>query len=161
MSNSVRSYIALGSNLEEPIQQIKTAINELNQLNNTQFHSVSSLYSSTPMGPAGQPDYINAVAALDTTLSPHELLNALQIIEHKHGRKRTIRWGARTLDLDILLYGEERVNTDDLTIPHIGMRERSFVLYPLAEIAPELVLPSGDKLKQVLETCSEDGLTRL
>ncbi|MEX0614985.1 MAG: 2-amino-4-hydroxy-6-hydroxymethyldihydropteridine diphosphokinase, partial [Methylophaga sp.] len=103
------AYIGLGSNLEAPAEQIKTALTDLQSLPATQLLKTSSLYASPPMGPQDQPDYINAVALLDTTLSAHDLLNALQAIEQQHGRQRKRHWGERTLDLDILLYGQQMI----------------------------------------------------
>ena len=122
-------YIGLGSNLQNPLQQIKTAINDLQSLAGVTIITVSSLYQSPPMGPADQPDYINAVISLETSLSPHQLLDALQSVEQLHGRERKRHWGERTLDLDILLYGDQILDDERLTIPHPGMHERAFVLY--------------------------------
>jgi 2-amino-4-hydroxy-6-hydroxymethyldihydropteridine diphosphokinase len=121
----------------------------------------SSLYHSAPMGPQDQPDYVNAVMAVATALSPMELLRTLQGIENSHGRVRAERWGARTLDLDILLYGEQVIELPDLSVPHIGMTEREFVLYPLYEIAPHTIIPNKGKLVELLEHCPLAGLVRL
>ncbi|MBS7821491.1 2-amino-4-hydroxy-6-hydroxymethyldihydropteridine diphosphokinase [Wohlfahrtiimonas chitiniclastica] len=136
------TYIALGANLENPVAQLTTALEEIAQLPNTSIIQCSKFYRTKPIGPA-QPDIINAVIALQTALSPYELLHALQAIELKHGRTRTVRFGARTLDLDVLLY-EDWVNDDSaLIVPHPRMHERNFVLIPLYEIAPDLILPQG------------------
>ena len=113
------------------------------------------------MGPQDQPDYVNAVMAVATDLSPIELLRALQVIENSHGRVRGERWGSRTLDLDILLYGDQIIALPDLTVPHIGLTERAFVLYPLYEIAPQLIIPNKGRLVDLLKNCPLAGLTRL
>jgi len=153
-----RCYIAIGSNLADPVTQAKEAITALKALTESRFVSVSSLYASKPMGPQEQPDYINAVACVDTLLTPIELLDALQQIENEQGRVRKEHWGARTLDLDILLCGNEVMSTPRLTVPHYGMKEREFVLYPLAEIAPQLQLPCGQALSVLLEVCPRNDL---
>lgn len=139
------AYIGLGSNLSEPIKQVNIAIDEIKQIAKSEVLNISSLYLSKPMGPQDQDDYINAVLALETTLSPLALLDALQSIENKAGRiRKENRWGARILDLDIILFGNEIINTERLTVPHYGMTEREFVLLPLAEIAADLILPSSN-----------------
>lgn len=152
-------YIAIGSNLNDPVQQAKDAIQALKTLPKSEFLTVSSLYSSTPMGPQDQPEYINAVAVLNTELTPLELLDCTQAIEQEQGRVRKAeRWGPRTLDLDILLYGDEMIDSERLTVPHYGMKQREFVLYPLAEIAPNLQLPDGTELNQLLQSVERNGL---
>jgi 2-amino-4-hydroxy-6-hydroxymethyldihydropteridine diphosphokinase len=155
------AYIGLGSNLENPLQQIKTAINDLQSLADITIVSVSSLYQSPPMGPADQPDYINAVLSLETTLPPHQLLDALQSVEQLHGRVRKRHWGERTLDLDILLYGDQILDDERLKIPHPGLPERAFVLYPLAEIAPEVEIPGIGALQQILPLCPQGDLQQV
>ncbi|WP_417698336.1 2-amino-4-hydroxy-6-hydroxymethyldihydropteridine diphosphokinase [Psychromonas sp.] len=156
------SYIAIGSNQADPIQQAKQAISALNNIAETSLISCSSLYCSAPMGPQDQPDYINAVAAIDTNLPPVALLDALQEIEQSQGRERKEeRWGPRTLDLDILLYADQVINDQRLTIPHYGMQDREFVLYPLFEIAPKLTLPNGTSLIEMLKDCDKNGLTAI
>jgi len=157
----VRCYIGLGSNLEEPRQQVLQALEELAQLPASKLVDASSLYRSDPVGPPGQPDYINAVACLETTLEAHALLDQLQAIEQAHDRVRKIHWGPRTLDLDLLLYGNDTISTERLTVPHAFMTERSFVLWPLAEIAPELQLPDGQKLDQLLSLCPVGTLQQI
>ena len=149
----VRAYIGLGSNLENPIQQVSDALIELNQVPQTRLLQQSQLYRSDPVGPPGQPDYINAVALLETALEPLELLDALQQIENAHQRRRIQHWGPRTLDLDLLLYADQQINHDRLQVPHPHMSEREFVLYPLAEITPEIKLPDGTALQQLLTKC--------
>ena len=156
------SYIAIGSNQADPIQQAKQAISALNNLAETSLISCSYLYCSAPMGPQDQPDYINAVAKIDTHLSPLALLDALQEIEQSQGRERKEqRWGPRTLDLDILLYADQVIDDQRLTIPHYGMQDREFVLYPLFEIAPKLILPNGTSLIEMLKDCDKNGLTAI
>ncbi len=137
----VRAYIGLGSNLRAPVRQVQRALCALRQIQKTVLVDYSSLYRSKPLGGISQPDFINAVAALDTRLKAHELLAELQSIERRQGREREgVRWGPRTLDLDLLLYGEEQIRTKALTVPHPGLLQRSFVLFPLLEIAPDLRL---------------------
>lgn len=149
----IKTYIALGSNLNDPIQQIHTAFIALNNIPDTQLVSTSSLYRSAALGVANQPDYINVVAELNTELTPERLLDELQKIELKQGRIRpSQQWGEpRPLDLDILLYGDVTMNTPTLTIPHAGMTQRNFVLYPLFEIAPDLRLPNGELLGDLVK----------
>lgn len=158
-SPHVRAYIGLGSNLLSPLRQVRRAIAELAQLPASRLVACSRLYRSRPMGPADQPDYINAVAAIETRLEPLELLDGLQAIELAHQRVRGAqRWGPRTLDLDLLLFGEERIHNERLTVPHIGIAERSFVLRPLLDIDASLQLPGGDFVQQLLGEMPEDGL---
>ena len=149
----IRAYVGLGSNLENPLQQVTDALQELQAIPNTKQVEHSRLYRSDPVGPPGQPDYINAVACLETSLEAEQLLDELQAIEQSHDRVRVQHWGPRTLDLDILLFGDQVINTERLTVPHAFMCERSFVLYPLAEIEPNLVLPNGDHLSEILLEC--------
>ncbi len=157
-----RVYIGLGSNLATPIEQLRSALAALAALPQTDLIAQSSFYSSDPLGPADQPRYVNAVAALDTELSPLALLDALQTIELEQGRTRKAeRWGPRTLDLDILLFGERLLDEPRLTVPHYHMHARAFVLYPLAEIAPDLKLPDGRALVELLGACPYAGLERL
>ena len=162
MTVRVSAYIGLGSNLGEPLQQLDAAFTALNKLSGSRVTKRSSFYTSKPMGPADQPDYINAVAELETALAPQDLLLALQAIEQLQGRDRSgPRWGPRTLDLDLLLYADEVINTERLQVPHPGLAERDFVLIPLAEIAPELVIPGQPALKQLIQNCQNYGLERL
>lgn len=155
-------YIGLGANLSEPLLQLQQAVLALKHINATEVVAVSSFYGSKPMGPQDQPDYVNAVAALRTELTAEQLLDALQKIELEQGRQRKDeRWGPRTLDLDILLFGEQQINTTRLTVPHYGMKNREFVLYPLAEIQPDLQLPDGSLLQQLLQQVPANGLTVL
>ena len=158
---SITAFIGLGSNLEEPIQQVRTALEELNEINLTSVVQHSSLYRSDPVGPAGQPDYINAVAEIKTRLEPMPLLRALQSIEQDHDRVRIQRWGPRTLDLDLLIYADQKIDEPDLIVPHIMIAERSFVLFPLAEIAPDIQIPGLAPMAELLKNSSQKGLSKL
>ncbi len=156
-----RVYIGLGSNLDEPLEQLRSAINALRELPGTSVAAVSAFYSSESLSP-GQPRYTNAVAALDSTLAPLELLDGLQAIEAAQGRERKERWGPRTLDLDILLYGDQMIDIPRLKVPHYHMHARPFVLYPLAELVPsDFVLADQRSLEQLLADCPFVGLERL
>lgn len=150
---SLTVYVGLGSNLEDPIQQVSTALVELGQMPKTSLLQHSQLYRSDPVGPPGQPDYINAVAKLETDLEALELLDELQAIENLHDRRRVQHWGPRTLDLDLLLYANQVISNERLTVPHPFMSEREFVLYPLAEITTDLILPDGTPLQALLTKC--------
>lgn len=132
------AYIGLGSNLESPIEQVREALNELATLPLSRLVAASSLYASRPVGPQDQPDFVNAVAALETRLSPLALLDQLQALEQQHRRRRQHHWGPRTLDLDLLLYANDQIDSKRLRVPHPQMTARAFVLVPLAEIAPTL-----------------------
>jgi 2-amino-4-hydroxy-6-hydroxymethyldihydropteridine diphosphokinase len=155
-------YIGLGSNLSDPIEQVKQAIIELAKIPNSAILATSSIYLSRPMGPQDQDDYINAVLALETQLKPLDLLDALQTIEHNAGRvRKDNRWGARILDLDILLYSDNVINNDRLTVPHYGIKEREFVLVPLAEIAPYHILPCKSVVATLAEKINTNGLIKL
>lgn len=157
-----RVYIGLGSNLAEPLAQLRDAFDALAQLPDSQLAATSALYASDPLGPADQPRYVNAVAALDTALTPLQLLDALQAIEQRQGRQRKAeRWGPRTLDLDILLFGERLIDEPRLVVPHYHLHARAFVLYPLADVAPNLTLPDGRTLQALLAACPFVGLERL
>jgi 2-amino-4-hydroxy-6-hydroxymethyldihydropteridine diphosphokinase len=146
----MQAFIGLGSNLQNPVQQITKAFVELTEIPLTKVIATSPLYQNPPVGFSG-PDFINAVAELETTLSAQELLAELFAIEIKHGRTRgAARNGPRTLDLDLLLYGNVCIETEQLTIPHPRMKQRAFVLYPLADIAGELILPCGIQLSELL-----------
>ncbi len=157
-----RVYIGLGSNLAEPLEQLRGALNALAELPQSQLVGMSSFYASDPLGPPDQPRYVNAVAALDTRLTPLQLLDALQAIELNQGRQRKAeRWGPRTLDLDILLFGQRLLDEPRLKVPHYHMHARPFVLYPLAELAPDLQLADGRRLSELLSACPFQGLERL
>ncbi|GAA5191815.1 2-amino-4-hydroxy-6-hydroxymethyldihydropteridine diphosphokinase [Ferrimonas gelatinilytica] len=156
-----RCFIGLGSNLGNGPATLARALAMLTELPQTRLLDRSGLYGSPPMAGMAQPDYTNAVAALETTLSPLALLDALQEIEQALGRERHERWGSRTLDLDLLLYGDAVMQSERLTLPHYGMAERAFVLIPLFELAPQLVLPDGRQLTTLLAQCPAQPLYRL
>lgn len=154
--------MGLGSNLENPLAQVRTAIIELADIENTRLIKSSALYLSKPMGPQNQPDYVNAVVKLQTGLQAEQVLQAVQLIEAAHDRRRDgTRWGPRTLDIDVLLYGDLKINTPNLKIPHPGIPEREFVLYPLFEIAPDLYIPGVGPLKAMLKDCQTYALERI
>ncbi|MCF5704126.1 2-amino-4-hydroxy-6-hydroxymethyldihydropteridine diphosphokinase [Pseudomonas syringae] len=156
-----RIYIGMGSNLADPAEQLRSAVEALGQLPQTTLAGVSAFYQSDSLLP-GQPRYTNAVAALDSDLAPIELLDALQAIENDQGRERSERWGPRTLDLDILLFGDRLIDELRLKVPHYQIQERAFVLYPLAELAPQdLRLADGRNLPELLAACPFVGLERL
>jgi 2-amino-4-hydroxy-6-hydroxymethyldihydropteridine diphosphokinase len=156
-----RIYIGMGSNLAEPAEQLRSASEALARLPETRLAGVSAFYQSDSLLP-GQPRYTNAVAALDSDLAPLDLLDALQAIETGQGRERLERWGPRTLDLDILLFGDRLIDEPRLRVPHYHMHARAFVLYPLAELAPaDLRLADGRLLKDLLAACPFVGLERL
>lgn len=162
MDASVRAYIGLGGNLGDAVATITQALAALRAASWGQWVGASSLYRSRPLGGLDQPDYINAVAALDTTLSAPALLAQLQRLEQQAGRRRSSeRWCARTLDLDLLLYGEAIIDHPALTVPHPGLAVRAFVLYPLAQIAPEQRVPGQGRVSDLLATCPQAGLERL
>lgn len=147
----IRVYLALGSNLAAPRRQVQQAIQALAALPHCQLRAASSLYRTRPLGPQDQPDYVNAAVALDTTLSPEALLDCTQHIERLHGRERKAeRWGPRTLDVDIMLFGDQVIHSARLTVPHYDMKNRRFMLVPLAEIAPDLRFPDGEALCDVI-----------
>ena len=159
--SSTRAYIGLGSNLDEPAEQLRSALQALGLLSGTQLAAASALYTSDSLLP-GQPRYTNAVAAIDTQLEPLQLLDALQAIENGQGRVRKERWGPRTLDLDVLLFGDQVIDTPRLKVPHYHMHARPFVLYPLAELVPaDFRLADGRALAQLLQDCPFVGLERL
>lgn len=158
---SSRAYIGLGSNLDDPRMQVTQALTELKRLPDTVWVGASSLYRSDPVGPAGQPDYINAVAVIDTLLPAETLLDELQRIEQAHHRVRKIHWGPRTLDLDIILFGDAIISTDRLLVPHPFAHERNFVLWPLAEVAPDLIFPDGRSINDLLVSCALGTLEKI
>lgn len=145
------AYIAIGSNLASPLEQVNAAITALGEIPHSQIVARSAFYRTPPLGPQDQPDYLNAAVALDTTLDADTLLDHTQRIELAQGRVRKAeRWGPRTLDLDIMLFGDEVINTPRLTVPHYDMHNRGFMLWPLFEIAPEVLFPDGTPLACVL-----------
>ena len=145
------AYIGLGSNLDDPVSKVREGLKALGRFPRTRVVAESALYRSAPLGPADQPDYVNAVAAIETELGPQALLRTLQAVEVDHGRVRgAVRWGPRTLDLDILLYGDLLLTEPSLTVPHPQMTNRAFVLVPLREIAPEIVIPGAGGIDDLM-----------
>lgn len=155
------SYIALGSNLEHPLQQLKRALLAIDQLPETYLLAYSSFYQSAPMGPQDQPSFINAVAKIHTSLTPLKLLDALQAIEKQQGRVKKQHWGTRTIDLDIVLYDHTIMQSERLTLPHYGAKKRDFVLKPMAEISPDLEFPDGEPIIKALENCPSYELEKI
>ena len=146
-----RVYLALGSNLADPLHQVQAALDALAALPDTRVVATSSLYRTPPYGPPNQPDYLNAAVALDTELTPEALLDLTQRIELEQGRvRKDERWGPRTLDLDIMLFGDLTLNTPRLIVPHYDMHNRAFMLVPLLEIAPDIALPDTTSLRDLL-----------
>ena len=159
---AVEAYIGLGSNLSDPQTQVISAIQELNSIPDTHVLKVSSLYASKPMGPSDQPDYVNAVAKISTSLSPERLLDELQGLEQAHRRKRDgKRWGPRTLDLDIILFGDLQMETKLLQIPHYGISEREFVLIPLQELQANLIIPGKGAIEDLISQLPTYELQKL
>lgn len=158
-----RAYIALGSNLQDPIAQVRAGFVALQNLPHARLVGVSSLYRTAPVGDTDQPDFINAAAAIDTTLTAADLLDALLEIERHRGRVRDLKrsGGPRTLDLDLLLYGDEIHATPQLQLPHPRLHERAFVLAPLAEIAPDLRIPGRGTVAEWLRACRDQAIERL
>jgi len=159
--DKVDIYIGLGSNLNKPQQQIRDAFNEIKNVAGIDVVKKSSLYKSPPLGPQEQPDYINAVINIQCVLPALEILDVLQDLEQKHKRIRNIKWGARTLDLDILLYGDHTIESTRLKIPHPGLYDRAFVLYPLFEIEPELILPNGVNIAAHVDSLGKQDIVKL
>lgn len=155
----ITCFIGLGSNQQNPRKQLQLALTALAQLPESQLLACSPAYASSPLGPSDQPDYLNAVAQLQTRLPALTLLDALQAIEQQQGRVRDgQRWGPRTLDLDLLLYGDQRIDHPRLQVPHYHMHARDFVLVPLASLQPDLQLPDGRSLQQLLQECTRHNL---
>ena len=150
------AYVGVGSNLDQPASHVRHALDELGAIRGTQLQAKSSLYRSAPIGYAAQPDFVNAVAALETALSAEGLLKELQAIEKRHGRERSFANAPRTLDLDLLLFGNERIAAQELVVPHPRMHERAFVLRPLLEVAPGL-----EAYKPFLEACAGQKVDRI
>lgn len=156
------AYVAIGSNLDEPEQQVQTAFESLARLNRSRLVVRSPMYRSAPLGPQDQPEFVNAVAGLLTQLTPRELLSELKQLEHTLGRQApVVRWGPRRIDFDLLIYGTQRVDEADLTVPHPGVPVRNFVLYPLADIAPDLIVPGHGRVKDLAARVGRTGLIPL
>ena len=157
----IDAFVGLGSNLDEPAAQLRHAIERLAGLQATSVISVSSVYRSAPFGPVAQPDFLNAAVQLRTALQPVELLRALLAIEEDQGRVRGERWGPRRIDLDLLVYADHVCDTDELTLPHPGIAARNFVLLPLQEIAPELVIPGLGRVADIAVSMDEPRISRI
>ena len=156
------AYVALGSNLADPIRQVQAAFAALDGLPGSQLIARSGLWRSRPMGPQDQPEFVNAVMGLLTTLGPRELLEAMQAIERNMGRTPPVeRWGPRVIDLDLVVYSDERRDEPGLTLPHPGLHQRNFVLYPLAEFAAELWVPGLARVCRLRDQVSPEGIERL
>jgi len=156
------AYIGLGSNLDNPARQVESAFELLANIPRTRIVQRSALYRSAPFGGIEQPDFVNAVATLLTQMDAGELLLELQRIEQDCGRDRSaVRWGPRVLDLDLLVYSNQRIEDDDLTIPHPGIGERNFVLLPLGDVAPELVIPGLGRLANISVSGQETEISRI
>ncbi|QXX83044.1 2-amino-4-hydroxy-6-hydroxymethyldihydropteridine diphosphokinase [Providencia sp. R33] len=152
-------YIAIGSNLGEPLKQAQQAIAALDAIPDSRVIATSPIYRTKPLGPQDQPDFLNLAVCLETSLEPEVLLNYTQQIELDLGRvRKDERWGPRTLDLDIMLFGNRVINTPRLTVPHYGLKEREFMLYPLSDIAPTFVFPDGELLSERLTHVPRNGL---
>lgn len=158
---AVRAYVGLGSNLADPAQQVRAGLAALDALPQTKVVQRSSLYRTAPVGLAEQPDFINAVCAIDTALAPQPLMQHLLAIEQAHGRVRAHAGGPRTLDLDLLLYGDAQLDASTVTVPHPRLHERAFVLYPLSEIAPGLSIPGRGSVAELLRRCTGQAVERV
>lgn len=156
-----RAWVGLGSNLDSPHGHVERALKELDDLPLTRSLQQSSRYWSRPLGPVDQPDFVNAVALLETRLSPLALLDQLQALEQHHGRVRLRHWGPRTLDLDLLLFDNLYLSTPRLTLPHAQMTRRGFVLVPMAELAPDLRLPDGQRIDELVATLDTSDLRKV
>lgn len=148
--NCERVYLSIGSNVGDRLENLRSCVRMLEGSKFVALDKVSGVYKTAPVGYEHQPDFLNAVVSLDTTLSPRALLDLCQAIERNLGRTRTIRWGPRTIDVDILVYGEEKINEPDLVIPHPRIYERGFVLFPLKEIEPEFIFPDGNHIDKII-----------
>jgi len=156
-----RVYIAIGSNLASPLEQVNAALAALAEIPDSQIVAVSPFYRTPPLGPQDQPDYLNAAVALDTDLAPETLLDHTQRIELQQGRERKAhRWGPRTLDLDIMLFGDRQIATPRLTVPHYDIKNRAFMLLPLVHIAPDVCFPDGVKVADILANLDPSGISR-
>ena len=159
---SVPAYVALGSNLDSPLEQVTAAFEQLARLPNCELISRSRLYRSAPLGPQDQPEFVNAVAGMLCRISARELLTQLKDIEKSMGRGTpVVRWGPRRIDLDLLVYGAERIEEPGLSIPHPGVPDRNFVLYPLLDIAPDLLIPGHGRVRDLAGRVAAAGLEPL
>ncbi|MBK1874109.1 MULTISPECIES: 2-amino-4-hydroxy-6-hydroxymethyldihydropteridine diphosphokinase [Marinobacter] len=155
------AFIGLGSNLQEPVAQLARAVAELAALPTTTLVAQSPFYASSPVGPQDQPDFVNGTAWISTELEPHALLDQLQAIEQAHGRERLEHWGPRTLDLDLLIFGNQVLDDDRLTVPHRELPNRDFVLQPLLDLNPGLKLPDGTTIANLRAQCPDNRLRKL
>ena len=151
----VTAYVGLGSNQGDSVENIRQALRKLNANPGVRVREVAGLYKTAPVGYLEQDWFINTVARIETSLNPHGLLKLLLTIEDELGRIRTIRWGPRTLDLDLLIYAGEEIESTELTVPHPRMQERAFVMVPLAEIAPDLLI-NGQRTEQIAKILKKD-----
>ena len=154
-------FLGLGSNLDDPDWQVQTAMREIDEIPDAGLVKISSLYQTSPVGIIDQPPFVNAVVQVETTLSPHDVLQHLLDIEGRHGRVRKEKNGPRTLDLDMLIFNEWRIDDSKLTTPHPRMHERAFVLVPLLEIAPEVFIPGQGYAKEFLAKMDASGVHKL
>ena len=155
------AFIGLGSNLKQPAAQLARAVSELAALSSTVLVAQSPFYASRPVGPQDQPDFVNGAVWLRTSLPPHQLLDQLQVIEQAHGRERIRHWGPRTLDLDLLVYGNQVLNDKRLTVPHRELANRDFALQPLLDLKADLVLPDGTPIAKLRSQCPDNSLRKL
>jgi 2-amino-4-hydroxy-6-hydroxymethyldihydropteridine diphosphokinase len=156
------AYVGIGSNLDDPVRQVRRALEALASLPQTRLQRQSSLYGSEPMGPAPQPRYVNAVAALLTQCEPESLLSQLRVLEQRQGKEPArVRWGPRIIDLDLLVFAQVQRQSAELTLPHPGIVQRNFVLYPLREVAPELDVPGCGRVAQLAARVDPTGIWRL
>jgi 2-amino-4-hydroxy-6-hydroxymethyldihydropteridine diphosphokinase len=156
------AYVGLGSNLEQPSMQVQRALDELARLPDTRLVLQSPLYRTVPMGPVPQPDFVNAVAGLITRLGARALFGELKAAETRLGRERpVVRWGPRRIDLDLLAYGTSRIDEPDLSVPHPGLAQRAFVLAPLADIAPDMIVPGVGRVRELRSAVDVSSVARL
>jgi 2-amino-4-hydroxy-6-hydroxymethyldihydropteridine diphosphokinase len=160
MGTPAVAFVGLGANLGEAAQTVREALQELDALPDTRLLRASRLYRTRAWGVEAQPDFINAVAMLETALSARGLLDALLALERAHGRDRAreTRWGPRTLDLDLLVHGDARIDEPGLRVPHPHLHERAFVLLPLADIAPDAVVPGAGRVRELAAAMAGDGI---
>ena len=161
MPSPVRAFVAFGANLGDPAEAFALALAQLAALPGTRVRAQSALYRSAPIGVAGQPDYVNAVIALDTELDARALLDALLAIEHQGGRTREFHMAPRTMDLDLLLHGDQVIDAPGLQVPHPRMHLRAFTLLPLAEIAPDTMIPGIGVVADLLSTVADQAIARM
>ena len=156
-----QAFVGIGSNQSSPVEQVEKAAAALQELPHTALIARSSLYRSAPFGPVEQPDFVNAVAQLETALDAAQLLRHLQSIEHRHGRRPAERWGPRVIDLDLLVYADQVIDAAGLTVPHPGIAERNFVLLPLQEIAPDLIIPGLGRAADIPVDTEQPRISRI